>query len=717
MSNSFLLNWAAMAVSLFNAILLLWLGLTVLLNADRRAWGIWLASAGLLMGGMFFVSHSAILSLSPVTLSLGMVFWWTVGLVPAILMPYGWYVITLWYSGFWQEQVGLFQRRHGFWFSLTTLVMQVGLLTMAVGIFLLAEGFRTSDDFFGQVRLFIRWSFFGIPLLSLAYSGYVVLCILLSWDALRHPGPSQRVMGTLARQRAQPWFAAASLILLVVSLMVAGVVQWLVQQSRFATLVSIYFAHREGIAWWDLLIATLISGVILLLGQAIVAYELFTGKTLPRRGLHRHWRRAIILAAGYGVVIGGSLAISLRPLYSLLLTAMLMTFFYALFSWRSYAEREYFIASLRPFITGQPLYPQLLTEAPTDVLEMDIRTPFHALCRDLLDARVAYLVSVGPLAPLVGPPLAYPQPLSPPLPLLPELTAQFRTPQSIWLSIEPEKFAGAIWAIPLWSERGLVGVLLLGEKLSGGLYTQEEMEVARTSGERLIDMKASAEMAHRLMGLQRQRLAESQVVDRRTRRTLHDEVLPQLHTALLVLSRVPPHEAVQEASATLAAAHRQIANLLREMPTGAAPEVARLGFIKALQRVVEQEFNTAFDQVNWEVTAETETALRRLPPLTTEVLFYAAREAIRNAAHHARSRDNGNPLTLTLTAAPSPSLHLIIEDDGVGLNAAATPNGGSGQGLALHSTLMAVIGGSLALESVPQTYTRVVLTLPPTPHG
>ena len=30
-------------------------------------------------------------------------------------------------------------------------------------------------------------------------------------------------------------------------------------------------AHREAIAWWDLLIATLIAGVILLLGQAIVA--------------------------------------------------------------------------------------------------------------------------------------------------------------------------------------------------------------------------------------------------------------------------------------------------------------------------------------------------------------------------------------------------------------------------------------------------------------
>ena len=41
MTGVVLLDWAIIAVSLFNAILLLWLGLTVLLNADRRTWGVW----------------------------------------------------------------------------------------------------------------------------------------------------------------------------------------------------------------------------------------------------------------------------------------------------------------------------------------------------------------------------------------------------------------------------------------------------------------------------------------------------------------------------------------------------------------------------------------------------------------------------------------------------------------------------------------------------
>ena len=60
MSGSFWLNWAIMAVSLTNTILMIWLGLTVLLNAERRTWGAWVAGGGLLLGGVFFFSHTAI---------------------------------------------------------------------------------------------------------------------------------------------------------------------------------------------------------------------------------------------------------------------------------------------------------------------------------------------------------------------------------------------------------------------------------------------------------------------------------------------------------------------------------------------------------------------------------------------------------------------------------------------------------------------------------
>ena len=63
---------------------------------------------------------------------------------------------------------------------------------------------------------------------------------------------------------------------------------------------------------------------------------------------------------GSDIIVGWSLTIHLRAVYGLLLTALLMTFFYALLSWRSYAERERFIEHLRPFVASQRLTERLL---------------------------------------------------------------------------------------------------------------------------------------------------------------------------------------------------------------------------------------------------------------------------------------------------------------------------------------------------------------------
>jgi hypothetical protein len=69
----FLTDWAIFAVSLFNASLLLWLGLTVILNAERRTMGVWVLGGGMLLGAAFFISHTAILDyeLTPTTFSPG----------------------------------------------------------------------------------------------------------------------------------------------------------------------------------------------------------------------------------------------------------------------------------------------------------------------------------------------------------------------------------------------------------------------------------------------------------------------------------------------------------------------------------------------------------------------------------------------------------------------------------------------------------------------
>jgi signal transduction histidine kinase len=272
------------------------------------------------------------------------------------------------------------------------------------------------------------------------------------------------------------------------------------------------------------------------------------------------------------------------------------------------------------------------------------------------------------------------------------------------IALDPTRDEGFRWATPLWSERGLTGILFLGEKRDHSVYSMEEIEIARASGERLADLRASTELSRRLMALQRQRLAQNQVLDHQTRRLLHDEVLPRLHTLMLEMSGHDNRSNIQ----ALGDLHRMISDLLRELPASTAPELARVGLFGAYQQVVDGELRGAFDEVTWQISPEAEEHARKIPEMQMEIIYYAGREVLRNAARHGRDRHSGAPLEMSIDATWNNGLILTFEDDGVGLNGAPPPIG-SGQGLTLHSTMMAVIGGSLSVESTPGVSTKVVL--------
>jgi signal transduction histidine kinase len=217
-------------------------------------------------------------------------------------------------------------------------------------------------------------------------------------------------------------------------------------------------------------------------------------------------------------------------------------------------------------------------------------------------------------------------------------------------------------------------------------------------------------MARRLVALQRRRLAEDQVLDRRARRLLHDEVRPQLHAAIL------EHGHEGRLREQLSAVHKQISNLLHDLPPAAGPELERHGPLGALRRAIEAELAEAFDELVWQIEPAAEAAARQLDPLRAEALFYAAREAARNAARHGRGGDGARRLALRVAAdyrssAGGPALvEVRVEDDGVGL-ALRRPAEVGGAGLALHGTILAILGGALSVESEPG-WTRVTASVP-----
>lgn len=243
--------------------------------------------------------------------------------------------------------------------------------------------------------------------------------------------------------------------------------------------------------------------------------------------LRRHWRNIILLATGYSLSVSATLVLNLPSIYGVILASGLLAIFYSLFNWRNFHRNEEMMRRLRAFAGSQHMVEQVLepgeessaTEAP-----IDTHSPFRTLCLDVLKTQFATLLPLGPMTPLAGAPLVFPEGSTIP-PVSEEIVNRLAAQSAARALILPLDSEGQpfLYAVPLWGMRGLIGVLILGERRDGGLYTEEEIEVARATGERLIDTQASAEVTRRLLTLQRQRLAESQVLDRQTRRILHDE--------------------------------------------------------------------------------------------------------------------------------------------------------------------------------------------------
>src|SRR5581483_1265544 len=135
------------------------------------------------------------------------------------------------------------------------------------------------------------------------------------------------------------------------------------------------------------------------------------------------------------------------------------------------------------------------------------------------------------------------------------------------------------------------------------------------------------------------------------------------------------------------------------------------GLVGSLRAAV-SELARSFDSITWHLPNESRPpadgeATLALSPIATEVVFGAVREA----DPHGRGADPSRPLHLSLALIAGDEVVIWIEDTGVGIDAGRA-TGGSGQGLVLHGTLLALLGGGLVAERVPRGGTRVVSRVP-----
>jgi signal transduction histidine kinase len=722
-TDNLFLDFSIAALSILNGILLLWLGLTVVLNAQTRSWGLWLAGAGLLLGSVFFILHSTILSNFQDLFHINNMIWWPAAWMMVIFLPLAWYVDILWYTGFWNlketEHSKLQNARKIHKAGVIILTCLLGIMAV---ILLLSEPFKTFLQ--GQrLYIFSVLSYSSIHEFFWIYAFFIVLCMALSIYALSVPVPSGRLMGDEARKRALPYFLGATISLFLVTFVVIIIFFWVESQMR-----TIYYWRDSlnAIAIFDVIINFLILSSVLFIGQAVCSYEVYTGETLPRKGLMRHWQRVITLGLGFSFFAALALIFSIRTIFIILFMAVLIIVFFAFMTWRLFMERERFMDQLRPFVNSQQLYRQTVKPDGGNIsqaiggeqIDETLASIFVHLCQEILGTSYAVVAADTGLLSIRDFFLVYPRKEDQGFKFTPVNQAQNATldQSNLITPFSQQENHNIRWSVPLWGEVGRIGTLFLGEKTDNSLYTHEEIEIARAACERLLDTKASTEMTRQLMALQREQLTNSQLLDQHARQLLHDEILPDLQALMINLDNPKGGEVQKsELMLSLQALHKRLSDLLYSLPATFSPEISRDRLIDAIKKLPELKSANHFSKIQWMTDEKAIQQFEQLPIQIREILYFALREAIRNAAQHGGKNGFDVSHILEISLSSGTYLEISVKDYGGGVDVdrfTGNHDQRSGKGLSIHQTMLAIIGGSLTVESIPGQFTKVTMRVP-----
>lgn len=690
---------AALAISIFNAIICLWLGLTVWLDGDATR-GPRLAATGLLTAGIFFLIHAAIVSRGPPLDGVGLPFWWRVISVPSLLAPYAWYATMIWYTGVSGPALRIHQ------WLLVILGMFIGVLVVLLtAIYPLPPELRTF-----ALRIVPAWLVAGLPFLIAGYLLTLIICFGLPIQALL-AGPGRDHFPRQAWLRVRMWLVRTSLLGLLAGIIALGgaVAVFALGDTpppspmpdwRHSGLPALFLKL-------DVAVLVVVAAALVAAGQAVGAYAAFTQRPLPQWNRIDQWRWLLGIAALFALIVGLSEAAGLPSIYTLLFATTLAALAYALLSWRYRVEHEAFMDRLRPFVSSLHFQDRLLDGGAS--LHAAVSGLVEAISRDVLRAERAGLLlrdRIPGLPAFIGYSWgAVPPPALADLPDDPDR-------RSLRLDSADGNPGAAEWAIPLRDSRGLAGALLLGPPLAGSVYSEELMEVAAACCARLTDALAGERAARMLGDVLRQRIAEVKLIGSQQRRTLHDDVLPQIHAALIHLSALQGRDpAAEQAIGALSSAHSQLSRMIRALPPATPLRLEHAGLLGALRDLATVDFGAAFDQMDWAVEPGVAERLTATPQFVGEVVCYAAQEALRNVARHARGADSRRPLQVAVRVAWRRGLQIDIEDNGVGV-AQAEENGSAGIGSRLHRSLLAVLGGAWQTLARDGGGTMVRLSVP-----
>jgi signal transduction histidine kinase len=290
------------------------------------------------------------------------------------------------------------------------------------------------------------------------------------------------------------------------------------------------------------------------------------------------------------------------------------------------------------------------------------------------------------------------------------------------LTSEAERIAGGALAEPIPplgdDEIGRLGRSLdrmrarLDESLGTIARTNAELERRVEDRTRELE-RANRELAERDRSraeLLRKVITAQEQERKRVARELHDEtsqsltaVVMSLEALVNVLGPGPERQRLGEIKAIAVRALDEVHRLLHDLRPSVLDD---LGLTSAIRWCAERHLTPLGVTVRCEWSGLEE----RLPPEIETALFRVAQEAITNIARHA-----GAETVLIEGARRERTVSVEIEDDGHGFAPEAASAGrpdGSGLGLAGMRERVALLGGTLAIESAPGEGTRVSVSVP-----
>jgi signal transduction histidine kinase len=260
-----------------------------------------------------------------------------------------------------------------------------------------------------------------------------------------------------------------------------------------------------------------------------------------------------------------------------------------------------------------------------------------------------------------------------------------------------------LW-VPLLVRDETIGVLMaLDRRQHDPRFTDADLRLAQRFASRAA---VAVDLSRRVARTTVQRIVSGQEQERRRlSRELHDETGQALTSILLGLRSIEDAQGTERFPAALAE--------LREMVVATLQDVRRLavelrpkalddfGLVAALERLT----SSFAEHTGITVDLESQLEDARLPDEVETVLYRVVQEALTNVVKHAQAEH------VSVLLHPRPGrVAVVIEDDGRGFT--DREEGSDGIGLLGMEERVALVGGSLAVESSAGVGTTIAVEVP-----